>query len=134
MDSEDLIKHRDIRFRGPHELADQASEAARRLADLPGVLDARALSSTVLHLTYDIRKICIRMLLRHIQIEGFHLDNALLEKLRLALIEYAEDAQRGCLGVQVCPQPVRVNRPPPTEPTRPPHPPEGEEEHWRHYL
>jgi len=132
MDTEDLIKHRDIRFRGPHELANQAEVAAELLGELPGVLDARELSPFVVHVTYDIRKVDLRVLVRHLQIEGFHLDNALLEKLRLALIEYAEDAQRSSLGLQGCPLPNRANGPCGGSGRR--HCAEEAHDHWRHYL
>lgn len=96
----ELIKHREIGFRGPHPDADQAGHAMLLLADAQGVLEVRKVSNVTLGITYDLRVVYFSALEIALQETGFHLDNSLLYKLRRALITYTEEIQRNNLGLE----------------------------------
>lgn len=131
-----LIKFREIWFRGPHHDGAQAAGAAAFIVHLPGVVDAQARSGACLHVEYDLRTICLRVLRRHLQLAGFHLDAALLEKLKIALIEYAEENQREALGLEGCQMPTQAFRPTiATQPNHRKHPDnlDRPDDPWRHY-
>ncbi|MDA3875980.1 MAG: hypothetical protein PF483_02710 [Halothiobacillus sp.] len=140
MDHSTLIKQREIRFRGPHHHGDQSSGASAFICHLPGVIKAERLDAWCLGVHYDVQKICLRVILRHLQLAGFHLDASLLVKLKLALIEYAEQNERELLGLESCPMPTRPYRPSAEHLTaqqhkiRPPAIPERSDDPWRHYL
>jgi len=133
----DLIKRREIGFRGPHPDKDQTPKAMLFLLEAPGVQEVSRLRDNTLEVTYDLRKICFSAIEYALQYSGFHLDNSLLYKLQRALITYSEDILRANLGLEKidctsndCAQKIfvteyrkrqhgcRDNRPP----------------HWREYL
>lgn len=134
---EPLIKQREIWFRGPHHHGAQAPGAAEYIIHVPGVCYASARSGTCLHVEYDLRRICLRVLRRHLQLAGFHMDAALLEKLKIALIEYSEENQREAMGLEGCPLPTQAFKP--TTETRlvsgkrGHSTPERSDDPWRHY-
>jgi hypothetical protein len=135
-DENELIKHREIGFRGPHPDADQAGSAMLLLADAQGILDVRRISNVTIGVTYDLRLVYFAALESALQETGFHLDNSLLYKLRRALITYTEEIQRHNLGLeemscgQNCAQKVFISSYRKKEhgcrDDRPPH--------WREYL
>jgi len=134
---EPLVKQREIWFRGPHHHGAQANGAAEYIQHVPGVIHASARSGTCLHVEYDLRKICLRVVRRHLQLAGFHMDAALLEKLKIALIEYAEENQREAMGLEGCPLPTQAVRPTPETKVmaakRNQSSPERSDDPWRHY-
>lgn len=134
---EPLLKQREVWFRGPHHQGAQAHGAAEFIIQVPGVCYASARSGTCLHVEYDLRQICLRVLRRHLQLAGFHMDSALLEKLKLALIEYSEENQREALGLEGCTLPTQAFKPTPetrlVSSKRHPSAPERSDDPWRHY-
>ncbi len=134
---EPLIKYREIWFRGPHHQGAQATGAAEYIQHVPGVIHASARSGTCLHVEYDLRYICLRVVRRHLQLAGFHLDAALLEKLKIALLEYAEENQRESLGLEGCQLPTQAfTQTPETRLVagkRSVSAPERSDDPWRHY-
>lgn len=96
----DVIKHREIGFRGPHPDADQAGSAMFLLSDAHGVLEVRRVSNLTLGISYDLRLVYFSALETALQETGFHLDNSLMYKLRRALITYTEEIQRDNLGLE----------------------------------
>lgn len=140
MDQATLVKQREIRFRGPHHHGDQSSGATIFLGHLPGVIRAERLDAWCLSVHYDVQKICLRVIRRHLQLAGFHLDASLLVKMKLALIEYAEQNQRELLGLENCPLPTRPYQTSAEHSAaqrhkiHPPSIPERSDDPWRHYL
>lgn len=139
MDNKQLIKQREIRFRGPHHHGDQSTGACAFLEHLPGIIKTERQDAWCLSVVYDVQKICLRVVLRHLQLAGFHLDASLMVKLKLAMIEYAEENQRETLGLTNCPLPTQPFRPSaeqnmPDAKVRPPTIPERSDDPWRHYL
>lgn len=98
-DEEDLIRTRQIRFRGPHPEGDQAPGARAQLADLEGVLDVTPLGRDGIEVTYHLADLSFEMIEALLQELGYHLDNSLLFKLKRALYYYSEDCQRMNLGI-----------------------------------
>ncbi|OYV27344.1 MAG: hypothetical protein B7Z82_05715 [Halothiobacillus sp. 20-54-6] len=140
MDSVEVIKAREIGFRGPHHHGDQATGACAFAVHLPGVQCAARKHAACMQVEYDLQQICLRVLRRHLQLAGFHLDASLLNKLKVALIEYAEENQREELGLGNCAMPNQAFRPTVDQLavsgrfTHPPTPPERSDDPWRHYL
>ncbi|HUX82381.1 MAG TPA: hypothetical protein VMV35_06055 [Halothiobacillus sp.] len=139
MDHSALIKQREIRFRGPHHHGDQSSGATVFLGHLPGVIKAERLDAWCLTVNYDVQKICLRVIRRHLQLAGFHLDASLLVKMKLALIEYAEQNQRELMGLENFPLPTRPYQTSSEHLSihqlnmHPPAIPEHSDDPWRHY-
>lgn len=132
--SQELIKHREIVFCSLHPDPAQAQSAMLVLTDIEGVEHMRLISHQRLHVTYDIRRVCLQWLEEVLEELGFHLDNSLFTKLRRALYHYTEEVQRDNLkcpkGETNCTDKVFVNRyqrlPHGCRDDRPPH--------WRKYL
>jgi hypothetical protein len=134
MDTEDLIKHREIEFDAIQPDCDQAHMASLSLADVDGVLKVDILSTTTLRVSYDVVRVSLQDLEEALSEAGFHLSGKLMYRIRRALFYYTEEVQRaneGCLrGESNCTRKVfiqryqrlnhgcRDNRP----------------EHWRKYL
>ncbi len=140
MDRSEAMKTRDIGFRGPHHQGNQASGACALVVHLNGVQRAEVKTAACLQVDYDLHCICLRVLRRHLQLAGFHLDASLLTKLKTALIEYAEEHQREEWGLGDCAMPNQAFRPTAEQLSqcdrfiRPPSPPERSDDPWRHYL
>lgn len=102
MDAEptDTIKHREIRFRGPHADSTPALTAARALAQVEGILHSQALNATTIKVSYDLHYVSLQLIDELLYELGFHLDNSLLVKLQRALYYYTEDLQRETLDGQ----------------------------------
>ncbi|WP_407274999.1 hypothetical protein [Halothiobacillus sp. DCM-1] len=135
-----VLKQREIGFRGPHHDGDQAAGACVFVAELPGVLSAAHRHAACLSVTYDLRFICLKVLRRHLQLAGFHLDASLLTKLKVALTEYAEENERESLGLGDCPMPQQAFAPTVDQLAscqrfvRHIKPTEHGDDPWRHYL
>ncbi|HFD80189.1 MAG TPA: hypothetical protein ENK05_07350 [Gammaproteobacteria bacterium] len=89
----DPIKQREIAFRDPHPDPQQARSAMLLLSDVEGILSAAIpdLSRNSVHVRYDLRHICLRVIEALLFELGFHLDNSLLSKLKRALYYYTEE-------------------------------------------
>lgn len=132
--SNDVIKHREIMFRGPHHDANQAQTATLILSDIEGILQVRPQHKELILVTYDVSLISLQVIDEFLGELGFHLDNNLLMKLRRALYYYTEELQQEVLGCRRgrgnCTQAVFINRYRQLEhgcrDVRP--------DHWRQYL
>ncbi|MEJ2646495.1 MAG: hypothetical protein P8180_16570 [Gammaproteobacteria bacterium] len=130
----ELVKRREVWFRGPHPDPHQARTAAVVLSELHGVVHVQAVSPVLAHVHYDVTILTLQIIEQTLQDVGLHLDNSLLVKLKRALYAYTEEAQRDSLGCRKgqtnCTQRVFVthyqNRPHGCRDERP--------EHWRRYL
>ena len=129
----DIVKHREIRFQGPHPDPEQSRSALALLEDADGVIELEAPEPLLLNVTYDVRFITLQEMESALDRVGFHLDNSLLSKVRRTIWYYAEDTQRanlGCDGSPDCTARVFVNRYQQLEhgcrDDRP--------QHWRRYL
>lgn len=113
-DTDSLIKVRDITFCSLHPDKNQAGTATQLLSDCEGVEAVERLTDTRLRVTYDIRHATLEAIECLLEEFGFHLDNALLYRMRRALIYYLEQTQRlnmGCArGDNNCTIRVFVNR------------------------
>lgn len=130
----DVIKHREIGFRGPHHDPNQALTATLILSDVRGVVQVHPQHALLVRVSYDITHINLQVIEALLAELGFHLDNSLLMKLRRALYYYTEDAEQDVLGCKHgrsnCTQAIFINRYRQLEhgcrDIRP--------DHWRQYL
>lgn len=129
-----MIKQRDILFHPLHPDPRPARSAALLLNEIDGVEYVEALTETRLQVHYNLHKITLAIIEEALGEVGFHLDNALLIKLKRALYYYSEETERANLGCPACQikttREIFVkhyrNR---EHGCRDPRP-----EHWRHYL
>lgn len=130
----DVIKHREICFRGPHPDPHQAQTAMLILSDVEGIIQVEPHNTQMIVVTYDVSLISLQIIDAFLSELGFHLDNSLLMKLRRALYYYTEELQQDVMGCARgrgnCTQDVFINRYRQLEhgcrDVRP--------DHWRHYL
>ena len=138
MDDKQLIKTHEIWFRGPHQEGEPARAAAQFARWLPGVIEARRRGPHCLEVEYDLAGICLKAIRKALQAAGFHLDAALMEKLKCALVDYTEQNQREALGLDGCNlPPQRYRATGEAGVIRERHAEEGGEspdDPWRHYL
>jgi hypothetical protein len=89
----DPLKHREIGFRDPHPDPQQARSAVLVLADVAGIVAASIpdRDRNVIHVSYDLNLICLRVIEELLFELGFHLDNSLISKLKRALYYYTEE-------------------------------------------
>lgn len=94
----DLEKTREIVF---HDLPEGQAQRARALLD--GLDDIRAdmhsERSFTLIVQYNVRHYTLQGLEKALELQGFHLDNSLMQKLRRALIRFCEQVQRENLAI-----------------------------------
>lgn len=113
-DSDSLIKVREIAFSALHADKNQAGTAIQLLQDCDGVDKVERLSDTRLRVSYNIRNATLEAIEGLLQDFGFHLDNALVYRMRRALVSYMEQTQRsnmGCdQGESNCTTRVFINR------------------------
>jgi len=130
----EFIKHREVYFRGPHAMGNQAQAAALVLSDVRGVMRVRPVGQERLAVSYDLRQVNLEALENLLAEMGFHLDNSLMAKMRRALWYYCDSCQQAQLGCQRgsrnCTQAVFVN----TYRQRPHGCRDPRPEHWRKYL
>ena len=129
-----FTKQRDVMFNPLHDDKNQARTASQMLIDLDGVEFAKVITETHLVIRYDLRYFTLADIEELLATVGFHLDNALLIKLKRALYRYTEDTERANLGCPEgqanCTREVFINRyqqlPHGCRDKRP--------DHWRDYL
>jgi hypothetical protein len=130
--SSDHVKHRIIAFRGPHPDPHQAQSAVLLLADLEGM--QRVLlphpAAELLHISYDIRFICLRVIEEFLIEMGYHLDNGLVYKLKRALYHYTEQVEQDSVGCKNCTRRIFVE----TYRRRMHGCRDERPDHWRKYL
>ncbi len=135
-----VLKQRDIGFRGPHHDGDQAAGACAFARQLPGIYSTTHRHAACMAVSYDLRQICLKVLRRHLQLAGFHLDASLMTKLKVALVEYAEENERESLGLGSCPMPQQAFSPTADQLAtcqrfvRHIEPADRSDDPWRHYL
>ena len=133
-DPDSLTKVREIAFSPLHPDTNQAGTAAQLLRDCEGVDRVERLSETQIRVSYDIRHATLEAIENLLEDFGFHLDNALIHRMRRALAHYMEETQRlnmGCgRGESNCTVRVFINsyrqRRHGCQDDRP--------QHWRRYL
>lgn len=105
-----LIRHRKLYFRGPHEETSQAQTATLILSDIEGIEKVQPEGNDILHISYDLQLISLRIIEELLNEIGLHLDNTILCKIKRALYHYSEDAQRENLGCDDTTQRVFIKR------------------------
>lgn len=96
------IKQREIVFCPLHPDRHQAHSAALLLLNIEGVQHVEALAAHRLLVRYDISMVTLAVIESALTEIGFHLDNALLLKLKRALYYYTEETERANLGCSDC--------------------------------
>jgi hypothetical protein len=96
----DIIKQREICFRGHDPGADEASEATRLLQGIDGIEETLIANLHCIQLRYDLRRITLQIIEDALTELGFHLDNSLLAKMKRTLLYYTEETQLMNLGYQ----------------------------------
>jgi hypothetical protein len=133
-ENSDLIKQRQVPFMELHPDPDQAATAAEMLIDVEGILDAEALSPTLLNVRYHLLEVSLEQIESALTETGFHLSNRPIYALKRALYYYTEETQRannGCpRGESNCTRKIFIDRYRRRDHSlRDPRP-----EHWRKYL
>lgn len=94
----ELIKQREIAFCPLHPDSNQAKSASLLLVNAVGIHHVRPLSSHIVHVTYNIEHITLKLIEGALSELGFHLDNSLFAKMKRALFYYSEETQLVNLG------------------------------------
>jgi hypothetical protein len=109
-----LAKQREIAFCTLHADKDQAATAVSLLEDLDGMDAVERISPALIRVRYQINHVCLADIEDLLADRGFHLDNALIHRMRRALVHYMEETQRmnmGCgSGESNCTTKVFINR------------------------
>ena len=98
MDTQDLIKRRELRFCHLHPDTNQAQSALLLLSDAEGITDIQFGDELCLYVSYDIRLLTLQAIEDVLVRLGYHLDNRLITRMKRALFTYSEDTQRSNLG------------------------------------
>ena len=87
------VKHREIGFRDPHPDPHQAKTALVFLVEVEGIVHASMPdpARNSVRVSYDLNRICLRVVESLLMELGFHLDNSLMSRLRRALYYYTEE-------------------------------------------
>ncbi|MCW9013541.1 MAG: hypothetical protein OQL06_07135 [Gammaproteobacteria bacterium] len=96
--SNELIKHREIRFCHLHPDPDQARSALLLLSDAEGIVDIKFGNELCLFISYDVRHLTMQAIENVLIRLGYHLDNRLLTRMKRALYTYSEETQRANIG------------------------------------
>ena len=111
---ENPVKVREISFCSLHPDKNQGGTAVKLLSDCEAVHSAERLSATRIRVSYDIREATLEMVEALLQEYGLHLDNALIQRMRRALVRYTEETQRSNMGCNPrdpnCTAKVFINR------------------------
>lgn len=97
-----VIKQRDILFHPLQPEPNPARSAALLLHHAEGVEHVEPLNDTRLLVRYDLRQITLAEIEEALHEVGFHLDNALLIKLKRSLYYYTEETERANIGCPAC--------------------------------
>lgn len=112
--TDSLSKQREIAFCTLHPDRNQAGTAVALLQDLDGIDRVEHLSVAQIRVHYRINHVCLAEIEALLDDRGFHLDNALIHRMRRALVHYMEETQRmnmGCgKGESNCTAKVFINR------------------------
>jgi hypothetical protein len=98
MNTQDLIKRREIRFCTLHPDKNQAQSVLLLLSGAEGILDITYVDELCLYVSYDVRQLTLQAIENVLIRLGYHLDNRLLMRMKRALYAYSEDTQRTNLG------------------------------------
>ncbi|MGD8842808.1 MAG: hypothetical protein PVJ83_04970 [Gammaproteobacteria bacterium] len=95
------VKHREIGFRDPHPDPHQAKTALVLLADVEGIVHASIPDPTrnSIRVSYDLSRVCLRIVEALLTELGFHLDNSLMSRFKRALYYYTEENEMQSLSV-----------------------------------
>lgn len=95
------VKHREIGFRDPHPDPHQAKTALVLLADVQGIVHASIPDPTrnCIRVSYDLSRVCLRVVEALLTELGFHLDNSLMSRFKRALYYYTEENEMQSLSV-----------------------------------
>lgn len=99
-DNSELVKHREIRFCRLHPDQQQAHSASLVLADVEGIEIIRPQNPFLLHISYDLTYLNLKLIEDVLIDLGYHLDNSLMVKLKRALYYYTEEVERANLGIE----------------------------------
>ena len=91
MQAVDMKKQREIHFQPLP--TDQAAQAARLLSRLPEVVATPQAANHGLQVSYSLPTWTLQQLEERLLQAGFHLDGALLHRIRRALVHYTESVQ-----------------------------------------
>lgn len=94
----ELLKQREIAFCPLHPDNNQAQSASLILVDVVGVHEVKPVTRDILHVTYNLQFITLKIIEEAFVELGFHLDNSLFAKLKRALFYYSEETQLANLG------------------------------------
>ena len=100
-DLDDIIKRREINFCHLHPDPEQARSALLLLSDAEGVIDITFINELSLSIRYDVRLLTLQAVENVLTRLGYHLDNRLLNRMKLAIYSYSEETQRANLGTSV---------------------------------
>lgn len=129
----ELIRTREIRFRGPHPAGDQAGSAVLLLNDIDGILRAEVGARDLVVVTYTLDLITLEVIEGLLAEFGYHLDNSLLIKLKRTIYYYSEDCMRVNHGIE-CEEGINCNAKILANRYRQRTPRTGLPDHWRKYL
>ena len=101
VDEGNQLKAREISFCSLHPERSQAHSASFVLQGIEGVDSIKLISEHLLHVHYDIRVISLQMIEDGLVGLGYHLDNALLIRLKRSLFYYTEEIERENLGLSL---------------------------------
>lgn len=94
----DLHKIREIVFNDlPEGQADRARDLLDGLDDIQAGRHSER--TTTLIIQYNVRHYTLQGLEKALELQGFHLENSLLQKVRRALIHFCEQVQRENLAI-----------------------------------
>jgi uncharacterized protein YjeT (DUF2065 family) len=96
------VKHREIGFRDPHPDPRQAQTALVLLAEVEGIVHASIPdpARNSVRISYDLSRICLRVVEALLMELGFHLDNSLLSRLKRSLYYYTEENEMQTLLIR----------------------------------
>jgi hypothetical protein len=97
-----VIKQRDIILHSLQSEPNPARSAALLLNEIDNIHYVEALTETRLLVRYNLQHITLSIIEDALREVGFHLDNALLTKLKRSLYYYSEETERANLGCPPC--------------------------------
>ncbi len=98
IDPQEYLRHREISFVALHPEPDQCQFAHQLLSDIEGVNGVTVTGAVTITVSYDLTCITLKIIEDALMELGFHLENNLLNKMRRALIYYAEETVLANLG------------------------------------
>lgn len=96
--SDDSLKTRKVCFSRRGKLK-QAEEAMLLLKDVSSIKNLTLINAYCISITYDIRKLSLKIIEEALEEVGFILDIGLWQRIKRAICDYCEDAERERLGI-----------------------------------